>query len=119
LTAATSDDALAGWADEMRSAYLYRIVADAERGTSREKLFRGLAGEAESQAAIWAESARKQARRCRRVCTDARQDRRGLMRRHGPRAVRMVLADEGARSVYTTLSRAIRARPRSDMHASP
>ena len=60
MTAATSADALAGWADEMRSAYLYRIVADAERGSPREKLFRGLAGEAESQAAIWAESARKQ-----------------------------------------------------------
>ena len=43
-----------GWQEEMRSAYLYRIAADSEKGTPREALFRALAGEAESQAAIWA-----------------------------------------------------------------
>ena len=105
MTAATSADALAGWADEMRSAYLYRIVADAERGTPREKLFRGLAGEAESQAAIWAESARKQGAAVPpRYVPDARAKVvAALVRRHGPRAVRMVLAAMKVRglSVYT------------------
>ena len=105
MTAATSADALAGWADEMRSAYLYRIVADAERGSPREKLFRGLAGEAESQAAIWAESARKQGAAVPpRYVPDARAKVvAALVRRHGPRAVRMVLAAMKVRglSVYT------------------
>jgi len=105
VTAATSADALAGWADEMRSAYLYRIVADAERGTPREKLFRGLAGEAESQAAIWAESARKQGAAVPpRYVPDTRAKVvAALVRRHGPRAVRMVLAAMKVRglSVYT------------------
>jgi VIT1/CCC1 family predicted Fe2+/Mn2+ transporter len=97
--------AVAGWADEMRSAYLYRIVADFERGTPREKLFRELAGEAESQAAIWAESARKQGAAVpARYVPDARTRLvAGLVRRHGPRAVRMVLAAMKVRglSVYT------------------
>jgi VIT1/CCC1 family predicted Fe2+/Mn2+ transporter len=105
VTAATSADALAGWADEMRSAYLYRIVADAEGGTPREKLFRGLAGEAESQAAIWAESASKQGAAVpQRYVPDARAKVvAALVRRHGPRAVRMVLAAMKVRglSVYT------------------
>lgn len=105
MTAATSADALAGWADEMRSAYLYRIVADAEGGTPREKLFRGLAGEAESQAAIWAESASKQGAAVpQRYVPDARAKVvAALVRRHGPRAVRMVLAAMKVRglSVYT------------------
>jgi vacuolar iron transporter family protein len=105
VTAASSADALAGWADEMRSAYLYRIVADAERGSPREKLFRGLAGEAEGQAAIWAESARTQGAAVPpRYVPDARAKVvAALVRRHGPRAVRMVLAAMKVRglSVYT------------------
>ncbi len=105
MTTATSADALAGWADEMRSAYLYRIVADVERGTPREKLFRELAGEAEGQAAIWAESARKQGATVpQRYVPDARAKVvAALVRRHGPRAVRMVLAAMKVRglSVYT------------------
>ncbi|HEX6137069.1 MAG TPA: VIT1/CCC1 transporter family protein [Casimicrobiaceae bacterium] len=44
---------LASWAEEQRSAYLYRACADAETGTVRAELFRRLAGEAEAQAAIW------------------------------------------------------------------
>jgi hypothetical protein len=71
----------------------------------REKLFRGLAGEAESQAAIWAESARKQGAAVPpRYVPDARAKVvAALVRRHGPRAVRMVLAAMKVRglSVYT------------------
>jgi VIT1/CCC1 family predicted Fe2+/Mn2+ transporter len=44
---------LDSWAEEQRSAYLYRACADAENGTVRAELFRRLAGEAEAQAAIW------------------------------------------------------------------
>lgn len=44
---------LESWAEEQRSAYLYRACADAENGTIRAELFRRLAGEAEAQAAIW------------------------------------------------------------------
>ena len=44
---------LDSWAEEQRSAYLYRACADAESGTVRAELFRRLAGEAEAQAAIW------------------------------------------------------------------
>ena len=44
---------LESWAEEQRSAYLYRACADAETGTVRAELFRRLAGEAEAQAAIW------------------------------------------------------------------
>ena len=44
-----------GEQDELRSAYLYRVVAQAEHGTVRESLFLELAQSAESQARIWAE----------------------------------------------------------------
>jgi VIT1/CCC1 family predicted Fe2+/Mn2+ transporter len=44
---------LDSWAEEQRSAFLYRACADAENGTVRAELFRRLAGEAEAQAAIW------------------------------------------------------------------
>jgi VIT1/CCC1 family predicted Fe2+/Mn2+ transporter len=105
VTAASASDALAGWTDEMRSAYLYRVVADAEAGTPREKLFRGLAAEAEAQAAIWAESARRAGAAVPpRYVPDARAKIvAALVRRHGARAVRMVLAAMKVRglSVYT------------------
>lgn len=94
-----------GWADEMRSAYLYRAVADAEQGTRRERLFRDLAGEAESQAAIWAEKARADGAA---VPAPFAPDRRArlvaaLVRRHGPRALRPILAAMKVRglSVYS------------------
>ena len=44
---------LESWTEEQRSAYLYRVCAEAEAGTPRADLFRRLAGEAEAQAAIW------------------------------------------------------------------
>src|SRR5438477_12719524 len=46
-----------GWLDETRSAYLYRVIAEVERGSPRSELFRKLATEAEGQAAIWAKNA--------------------------------------------------------------
>ena len=44
---------LESWREEQQAVYLYRVCADAEAGTPRAELFRGLAGEAEAQAAIW------------------------------------------------------------------
>ena len=41
------------WQEEKQSAWLYRVVAECERGTPREALFRELAQAAEEQAAIW------------------------------------------------------------------
>src|SRR6266852_1930118 len=46
-----------GWLDEVRSAYLYRVIAEVERGSPRSSLFLELAREAEGQAAIWAKNA--------------------------------------------------------------
>jgi len=51
--------ALDSWKEEMRSAYLYKIIAKQEKAASRQKLFSQLAHEAESQAGIWAAEAQK------------------------------------------------------------
>ncbi|MBI4293869.1 MAG: VIT1/CCC1 transporter family protein [Betaproteobacteria bacterium] len=90
-----------GWLDELRSAYLYRVIAECERGTPRETLFRSLATEAEVQAKIWAEKAGM-------PLPVYRPDLRtrivaGLARAHGPRAMRAVLAAMKVRglSIYT------------------
>ena len=48
-----------GWLEEMQSAYLYKIVAEAEKVASRKQLFLQLAHEAESQAEHWAIEAKK------------------------------------------------------------
>lgn len=42
-----------GAKDELRSAFLYRVLAKKEAGSPRERLFKQLAEEAENQAAIW------------------------------------------------------------------
>src|SRR5437762_86218 len=80
-----------GWLDETRSAYLYRVIAEVERGSPRSELFEKLAREAEGQAAIWAKNASLASvpafipdLRTRLVA--------GLVRRYGPRAMRGVLA---------------------------
>ncbi len=51
--------AIDAWREEMRSAYLYRIVSDVESGTPRQLLFLELAKAAEAQAAIWADLIRR------------------------------------------------------------
>jgi vacuolar iron transporter family protein len=45
--------ALESWSEEKRSAWLYRIVSDAESGTPRQILFLELARAAEGQAELW------------------------------------------------------------------
>ena len=46
-------DPYASWQEEKRSAWLYRVVAECERGTPRAALFSELAQAADDQAAIW------------------------------------------------------------------
>jgi VIT1/CCC1 family predicted Fe2+/Mn2+ transporter len=52
---------LESWKEEQRSAYLYRAVAEAEKGTTRASLFLELAHEAEKQGGIWARRVREAA----------------------------------------------------------
>jgi len=90
-----------GWHEEKRSAYLYRVMAEAEAGTPRAELFRGLAVEAENQAGIWARQAGSAQPeyapdlRARMIAA--------LVRRYGPRPLRSVLVAMKVRglSVYS------------------
>ncbi len=90
-----------GWHEEKRSAYLYRVMAEAEAGTPRAQLFRGLAAEAENQAGIWA-------RQAGAAVPEYAPDLRArlvaaLVRRYGPRPLRAVLVAMKVRglSVYS------------------
>jgi VIT1/CCC1 family predicted Fe2+/Mn2+ transporter len=90
-----------GWHEEKRSAYLYLVMAEAEAGTPRADLFRGLAAEAEVQAAIWA---RQTGAAVPEYAPDLRARMvAALVRRHGPRALRAVLVAMKVRglSVYS------------------
>ncbi len=91
------------WAEEKRAAYLYRVVAASEAGTPREKLFLGLGREAEGQALIWADKAIAAGATLPVFVPDVRSRIvAGLVRRHGPRRLRTVLAAMKVRgmSVY-------------------
>lgn len=91
-----------GWLDEARSAYLYRVIAEVERGTPRSNLFLDLAREADAQALIWAKSAGLDA--VPLFAPDLRTHIvAGLVRRHGARSMRGVLAAMKVRglSVYS------------------
>lgn len=97
--------ALAGWREEMSAAWLYRTLAEVERGTPRERLFASLAREAESQAAIWAEAAKRGGATVPAAFAPSVRMRlvAALARRYGPRPVRGVLAAMKVRglSVYS------------------
>ena len=81
------------WNEEKRAAYLYRVVAACEAGTPREKLFLGLAAEAEGQAAIWGRKAVAAGAVLPPFVPDVRSRVvAGLVRRHGPRRLRTMLA---------------------------
>lgn len=100
----SSDSPLSGWVEEKRSAYLYRVIAEVEKTSARGGLFRELAGEAESQARIWADLARKAGAALPEYRPDVRtRIVANLVRRHGPRAMRAVLAAMKVRglSIYT------------------
>ena len=98
---------ISSWSEEKRAAYLYRVVAGSEAGTPREKLFLGLAGEAEGQAAIWEKKALAAGATLPQFSPDVRSRVvAGLVRRHGPRRLRTVLAAMKVRgmSVYASSS---------------
>jgi vacuolar iron transporter family protein len=100
-------DEISNWNEEKRAAYLYRIVAQTEAGTPREKLFLGLAGEADGQAAIWEKKARAAGVDVPAFVPDLRSRIvAGLVRSHGPRRLRTVLAAMKVRgmSVYAANS---------------
>ncbi len=86
-------DALESWKEEMRSAYLYRVVSACEAGTAREGLFRQLGIEAESQAEIWAEHLRKEGSAVPAAYVPDMRSRiiAALTRRFGPRSTRSLL----------------------------
>jgi VIT1/CCC1 family predicted Fe2+/Mn2+ transporter len=91
-----------GWFDELRSAYLYRVIAEVERASPRSGLFLELAREAEGQAAIWAKKAGLASLPA--FVPDLRTHIvAGLLRRYGPRAMRGILAAMKVRglSVYS------------------
>lgn len=96
---------LDGWREEKRSAYLYRVVAEAEGGSTRAGLFSELAQEADKQAAIWAQHAERAGRPVpQRFVPDARtRIVARLVRWLGPRPLRGVLAAMKVRgmSLYT------------------
>ncbi|MBI2297016.1 MAG: VIT1/CCC1 transporter family protein [Betaproteobacteria bacterium] len=93
------------WAEEKRSAYLYRVVAQREAGTARQALFTELAQEAEKQAAIWDRHARAAGRAVPEQFVPDLRARvvAALVRRLGVRALRGVLAAMKVRgmSLYT------------------
>ena len=98
---------LASWSEEKRAAYLYRVVAQSEAGTHREKLFNALAREAEGQAAIWEKKALSAGATIPEFAPDVRSRVvAGLVRRHGPRKLKTVLAAMKVRgmSVYANNS---------------
>lgn len=96
------------WFEEMRSAYLYRVVAAKEAGTPRQALFNELAQEAENQAAIWERHAREAGGAVPdRFMPDVRTKLvTALVRRLGVRPLRGVLAAMKVRgmSLYTHAS---------------
>jgi VIT1/CCC1 family predicted Fe2+/Mn2+ transporter len=87
-------DAIGGWTEEMRSAWLYRVMAEAAPDATLRDLYRRLADEAEEQAGIWARNATADGVP---VPAAYRPDSRarvvaGLVRRLGVRPMRPVLA---------------------------
>ncbi len=93
------------WTSEKRSAYLYRLLAERENGTSRSTLFRKLAEEAEHQAKIWEENTRKAGGTVPDGFVPDFRTRfvSGLIRRYPPRHIRTILAAMKVRgmSVYS------------------
>ena len=85
---------LESWREEQQAVYLYLVCAEAEAGTPRADLFRGLAGEAAAQATIWLAQVKARGHdepppyapdlRTRLVAA--------LVRRLGPRRLKSILA---------------------------
>lgn len=86
-------DDLESWKEEMRSAYLYKVVAACEAGTAREGLFKQLGVEAENQALIWVDKIRARGGQAPAAYVPDLRGRivAALTRRFGPRSTRTLL----------------------------
>jgi len=87
-------DPYESWQEEKRSAWLYRVVAECERGTSRESLFKELAQAADEQSDIWLDVIAKKGGQIPAAFHPDLRTRvvAGLTRFFKPRAMRSVLA---------------------------
>src|SRR5437660_235889 len=85
---------LESWQEEQRSAFLYRVCAEAEAGTTRAEMFRRLAGEAEAQAAIWRAQLTARGHAAPAPYAPDLRTRfvAGLVRRLGPERLKSILA---------------------------
>ncbi|MDQ6620191.1 MAG: VIT1/CCC1 transporter family protein [Pseudomonadota bacterium] len=97
---------LESWHEEQRSAFLYRICAEAEAGTTRAEMFRRLAGEAEAQAIIWRAQLTARGHAAPAPFAPDLRTRlvAGLVRRLGPERLKTVLAAMKVRgmAIYAT-----------------
>ena len=101
-------DPFDNWREEMQSVYLYKLMAQAEKGTSREALFNELAEAAQAQSAIWLKSIGQENPPA--FSPNARvRIAAWLIRRFGPRRVRSILAAIKVRglSVYSARGHAM------------
>ncbi len=93
------------WREEQSSAYLYRVLAEIETGTPRQRLFSELGREALEQSQHWAKRAATAGHPVPSEFVPSVRTRivASLTRRHGPKAMRTVLAAMKVRgmSVYT------------------
>lgn len=99
----TSQSVLKSWREEKESAFLYRYMVLAEKGTPREKLFNDLAYAAEEQAEIWAQKLSKMGVSLPQYYPNVRARIVAWMISHlGPRAMKPILAAMKVRglSVY-------------------
>ena len=98
-------DPYESWQEEKRSAWLYRVVAECERGTPRESLFNELAQAADEQAELWLAIIVKKGGRMPSAFHPELRARvvAGLTRVFKPRAMRGVLAAMKVRgmAIYT------------------
>ena len=87
-------DPYESWQEEKQSAWLYRVVAECERGTPREALFNELAQAADNQAEIWLAAMTRAGRPAPAAFQHDLRTRvvAGLTRIFKPRAMRGVLA---------------------------
>jgi vacuolar iron transporter family protein len=97
---------LKNWTEEKNSAYLYRLLAQLETSAPIGKMFSHLGEEAEKQAAIWAGLIEKKGGSSPKIYSPDLRTRcvAWMLRRFGPRHMRMILAATKVRgmSVYST-----------------
>ena len=98
-------DPTESWQEEKQSAWLYRVVAECERGTPREFLFKELAQAADDQAALWLSIIIKKGGQAPIAFQPGLRARvvAALTRTFKPRAMRSVLAAMKVRgmAIYT------------------